>query len=225
MPVSQSTWLEQHGEGRPGQVAKKSTYDADSVVVATGQTINFGRVCRRTNAGMAREGIAAGQYLGVSVIDPTRDQLGDAEDHYVDGSHASIAYRGDIYVVNGGGGAVSIGDAVAAQTDDGNLFSSSRLRGAWADSTAYAVGDRVTHSSANYICIRAHTSSNADDAEGNPARASQTVWEARAYGIVLPGARFISLSRASGAEISGQTAGEALAIVRLSGIQYQTGAI
>ena len=225
MPVSQSTWLEQHGEGRPGQVAKKSTYDADSVVVATGQTINFGRVCRRTNAGMAREGIAAGQYLGVSVIDPTRDQLGDAEDHYVDGSHASLAYRGDIYVVNSGGGVVSVGDAVAAQTDDGTLFSSSRLRGAHANSRAYALGDRVTASSNNYICIRAHTSSGNNDADGAPTAGNQTGWRLQAYGIVLPGARFISLSRASGAEISGQTAGEALAIVRLSGIQYQTGAI
>jgi|9_EtaG_2_1085328.scaffolds.fasta_scaffold16629_2 hypothetical protein len=48
---------------------------------------------------------------------------------------------------------------------------------AWAHTTAYAVGDKVSYSSKNYVCIGAHTSTNdAVVATGKPDTAGSTVW-------------------------------------------------
>ena len=48
---------------------------------------------------------------------------------------------------------------------------------AWAHTTAYAVGDAVSHNSKNYVCIGAHTSTNdAVVTTGKPDTVGSTVW-------------------------------------------------
>ena len=214
MPVSQSEFTEDHGEGRSGQVARISTFDADSVVVAHAAGIPFGVAVGGTiDNGVLRAGlpVAANTFIGLSVIDPRRDP--SEENSYANGAHATIAYRGDIYVEVEG--PVAFGDDVRLRASNGAL-SHLRIEAAWAAAVAYNVGDFVTVSGDEYECITAHTSTNGDTAGGDPTQGNAENWS----GVIVdnrrivPGARFIKAA----------SAGD-VAIVRLSGIQWRTTAL
>ena len=209
MPASQTTYTETHDEGRPGQVAKIGTYDGDTGIVDEDGGIGFGLACHLNNSGRVEVGLLADRFFGVSVLDPRRDPVDD--DEYVKGAHGTFAYRGDIYVQVPS--AVSRG-AVATADGVTGAISAERVRGAWAAAQNYAVGDHVSHGGSHYRCVRAHDSVNAaNNADGQPGAAGTTAWAVDAEQFVLPDARFVSDADANG-----------LAVVRLSGIQYKTGA-
>ena len=50
---------------------------------------------------------------------------------------------------------------------------------AWAESTAYTVGQFVTEGGLEYECIRAHTAAAGDDADGAPDQDAATAWRLR----------------------------------------------
>ena len=217
MAYVQTSYAETHSAGRPGQVAKANEYQADTYIVRPAAGIGYGLACRLALNGAAdvpgeaQVGIATGKYLGVSVLDPTRDPTQGADGMYGQGAHASIAYEGDFYVMPDH--AVSVGDDVVAGATNGAL-SSLGVSAAWAVSNAYAVNDTVTEHGITYRCITAHTShsSNADHANGPPDEANADKWSDPLAGgarVLVPNARWIKAAAANG-----------LGIVRLSGGQF-----
>ena len=223
MAVVQTTYPDSHGVGRPGQVASGATFDADSYI-ARG-TIGFGVACRLNDVGTTggalgtrgrievSAGMADNNFVGVSILDPTRDRHVPpgssvvAADQYSAGEHVAVCYRGDVYVQVDEN--VRIGNDVTADPTTGSLATyPASAPAAWAATTAYVVGSLVTHNSNEYRCIRAHTASaTANSVDGAPGAAGATAWES--YGgtpVAIPNALWIR-----GADANG------IAVVRLNG--------
>ena len=214
MPASQSTYAETHDEGRPGQIAKISTYDGDTKIVAEADGIGFGLACQVNADNEAEVGLSENRWLGLSVLDPTRDPI--EGDEYAEGAFGTFAYRGDVYVQVEH--AVDVGDLASADAVTGAL-SADGATIVWAAADDKIVGDTVSETSGGETsysrCIRAHTTAAGNVADGAPSQANATAWEdTGAEQILLPEARFQSVAEEDG-----------MGILRLSGIQFKTGAV
>ena len=103
-----------------GQIANTQTCDVDTYLVEDSAGVPFGIACQLgTSPQHVKLGIAANKFIGISVKDTTLDPSDD--DKYDEGTHASIIYRGDIWVA--AGAAVTAGQDVSAVTTTGVLSS------------------------------------------------------------------------------------------------------
>ena len=151
MPASQTSFTEDHGNGIAGQVADGTTFDADSMVAMTTNGIGFGVACKIHNdgtndvAGHCDLGIASNKFVGISIIDPTRDPADG--DEYPKGGHATVMWRGTAWVKVSA--AVAVGDDVTAATTTGALSS------ATAGATQIAIADArfLTAAAANGLAL------------------------------------------------------------------------
>ena len=128
MAIVQSTYVQKHAVARNGQIANLQTCTVDSYLVTATAGIAFGVACKQgTNAKEVLVGVApiattpfaSTDFVGVSVLDPTRDPAD--EDTYKKGAHASLIVRGDLWVQVES--AVTVGGDVTANADTGELSS------------------------------------------------------------------------------------------------------
>ena len=98
MGITQDSYVERQGVAINGQIANTHTCDVDTFIVATAAGIGWGLAVARHNTrdGACQLGMSASNFLGITVKDPTRAETGG--DKYVQGAHASVLYRGDIWV-------------------------------------------------------------------------------------------------------------------------------
>ena len=204
MPASQTTYLSTHPNGRPGQIADITSYDADSMIVEETNGIGFGLSCKRgTDDDEVLVGVADNNFAGISVLDPTRDPTQD--DLYATGAHATIMTRGDVFIQVEY--EVGKGDQATADAVSGAL-SADGVSAAWAQGDAYVVGDHVTQGNSEYRCTRAHTALAGDVADGAPDQAAATGWEAAGgKQLKVPGAVWHTSAATGG-----------LAVLRLGGL-------
>lgn len=119
MSVIQSNYSETHTNGRNGQIASSHSFDADSYRVE-GDNIPFGRACKKGTADdQTSLGVAAGNFVGVSVMDRTLPP--EQNDQYKVGNVASMMIRGDIFIRVAR--PVAAGDNVVADLSTGELSS------------------------------------------------------------------------------------------------------
>jgi hypothetical protein len=106
MPAVQTAYGTILAPAVAGMVANMETANSITRVLQTAAGMNFGvPAMRGTVDGTCKVSAAASSFLGVAILDPTKDG-----DKYAQYDNVSILTRGVIWVVNGSGGAATQGE-------------------------------------------------------------------------------------------------------------------
>ena len=120
MPSVQTDYPDTIGRAYNGMVATSTPTSIDAYVMEGDTAVGWGvAVQLGSGEGKCKAGMAANKFVGVTVKDPNRSPSDD--DTYTKGAHASLMYRGDIWVEVEG--AVVVGGDVVAATATGKLSS------------------------------------------------------------------------------------------------------
>jgi hypothetical protein len=120
MPSVQTDYPETTGDAYNGMIATTSVTAIDTYVMEGETAVGWGvAVQLGSGANKCKAGMAANKFVGITVKDGTRKP--EDNDTYTKSAHASLIYRGDIWVEVEG--AVVVGGDVVAATATGKLSS------------------------------------------------------------------------------------------------------
>lgn len=199
MAFVQTAYRERPSDWILGQIADTYRYDADTYIVDEAEGIPFAVGLRLQDDGGQKVlvGVRPNKFAGISVRDPGLDPADF--DHYGFGRNVSCMNTGDIIVAPQSN---VIAGMKATVTWNG-LFDADKktpAATAWAGAVAHSVGDLVSQSGQNYICIRAHTSTGTNNVDGSPTSSNQTGWAPYFGFFSIPGA--VWMTKASGGELA-----------------------